>query len=350
MKLDLAGLPRTRLREWLSRSGHARWEAELFTWLYRKGGRDLAALTACGLPGALMARLEQETVVGRPHVRFPHLSSDGTAKWLLELEDGQRIESVFIPDGARGTLCVSSQVGCTLTCRFCHTGTQGWTRNLTSAEIVGQVLVARDQLGEWDLPSSAPRRLTNIVFMGMGEPFYNYENVAEAVRLLSDPAGIAISKRKITISTSGVVPAIRRCGAELGVNLAISLHAAEDRLRNEIMPLNRKYPLAELHRACREYPGLSAARRILFAYTLLDGVNDATSDAEALLRWLGDLPAKVNLIPFNPWPGAPYRPSPLPRIRAFQRILNDAGLGAQIRYTRGDDIMAACGQLKTASA
>jgi len=346
---DLSGIGRPKLRAWLAQSGHERWEHELWTWLYRRGGRDFAGLAAFQLPGDLIERLRSEATVGRLPVELRHRSADGTEKWLVVLEGGHRIESVFIPGRERGTLCVSSQVGCTLTCRFCHTGTQPLARNLTAAEIVGQVLVARDLLGEWGLPSAAPRRLTNIVFMGMGEPFYNYEGVAAAIQILSDDAGLALSKRRITISTSGIVPAMRQARAELGVNLTVSLHAARDAVRNEIMPINRKYPLAELMQACREYQGASHSRRILFAYTMLDGINDSDADARDLLQLLADFPAKVNLIPFNPWPGAPYSPTPLDRIRAFQRILNDAGMLAQIRYTRGDDILAACGQLKTAT-
>jgi 23S rRNA (adenine2503-C2)-methyltransferase len=348
--IDLAALPRPDLRAWLHASGHADREREVWNWLFRKGERGFSGLRAARLPGSLVTRLEREATVGRPEITFRHVSADGTRKWLLRFPDGRQVETVFIPDGPRGTLCVSSQVGCTLSCRFCHTGTQALARNLTSGEIVGQVLVARDELGDFSLPAESPRRLTNVVFMGMGEPLANYDAVADAVRVLADPDGLSISRRRITLSTSGIVPALERCGRELGVGLAISLHAARDEIRDAIMPINRKYPLADLLRACRNYPGLSNTRRILFAYTLLDGINDADHDARDLLRLLSGIPAKVNLIPFNPWPGAPYLPSPRERIRAFQRILNDGGLTAPIRHTRGDDILAACGQLKTSIA
>lgn len=349
--IDLAALSRPQLRDWLAASGHAAQEGRLWTWLHRRGGRDFAELGGHGrMPAALLGRLAEEACVGRPSVVWEHASGDGTVKWLVAFADGQRVEMVFIPDGRRGTLCVSSQVGCTLTCRFCHTGTQSLARNLTAGEIVGQVLLARDRIGDHGFAMEKPRRLTNVVFMGMGEPFYNYDAVAAAVRVLSDRDGLAISRRRITVSTSGVVPAIERCGRELGVNLAISLHAARDELRERIMPLNRRYPLADLMRACREYPGLSNNRRILFAYTLLRGVNDSDDDARDLVTLLGDLPAKVNLIPFNPWPGAPYEPSPRTRVRAFQEILLGCGLAATVRETRGDDIAAACGQLKTVAS
>jgi len=344
---DLAALPRRDLRAWLDRSGHADREREVWNWLHRKGRRTFTALREAYLPGTLIDRLEHEATVGRPEIAFRHVSEDGTRKWLLRFPDGQRVETVFIPDGARGTLCVSSQIGCTLTCRFCHTGTQALARNLTSGEIVGQVLLARDEIGDFDLPAESPRRLTNVVFMGMGEPLANYDAVADAVHVLADPDGLSISRRRITVSTSGLVPAMERCGRELGIGLAVSLHAARDEIRDAIMPINRKYPLADLLRACRNYPGLSNTRRILFAYTLLDGINDTDADARDLLRLLSGIPAKVNLIPFNPWPGAPYLPSPLERIHAFQHLLNDGGLTAPIRHTRGDDILAACGQLKT---
>lgn len=348
---DLAALSRAQLREWLAESDHAAQADGLWTWLFRRGGRDFSELGGHGrLPAALVQRLLREAAAGRPNAVWEHTSGDGTIKWLLSLADGQRVEAVFIPDGRRGTLCVSSQVGCTLACRFCHTGTQSLARNLTAGEIVGQVLLARDRIGDHDRTAETPRRLTNVVFMGMGEPFYNYDAVADAVRVLSDRDGLAISRRRITVSTSGVAPGIERCGGELGVNLGISLHAARDELRERILPLNRRYPLAELMRACRAYPGLSNNRRILFAYTLLDGVNDSDDDARDLVALLGDLPAKVNLIPFNPWPGAPCEPSPRERVRAFQKILLAAGLAATVRETRGDDIAAACGQLRTAGS
>ncbi|MEO0444779.1 MAG: 23S rRNA (adenine(2503)-C(2))-methyltransferase RlmN [Verrucomicrobiota bacterium] len=348
MPENLTYLTRPELREWLAASSHAHHERDIWTWMYRKGHHTWSGLEAFRpIPHALLSRLNREASLHRPDIIHSHQASDATQKWLLSLDDDHHIESVFIPDPPRGTLCLSSQVGCTLTCSFCHTGSQRLARNLTAGEIVGQVLLARDALKEWALPAEAPRHLTNLVFMGMGEPLYNYEAIADAVGILADPDGLAISKRKITVSTSGVIPAMERCGKELGVNLAVSLHAARDEIRNEIMPINRKYPLAELIAACRAYPGLSNARRILFAYTLLDGVNDTDRDAADLAKLLADIPSKVNLIPFNPWPGAPYRPSPPSRIKRFQRTLHDLGTHAWIRHTRGDDILAACGQLKT---
>jgi 23S rRNA (adenine2503-C2)-methyltransferase len=275
-------------------------------------------------------------------------SFDGTRKWLLRLADGQEVEAVHIPEDDRGALCVSSQVGCTLNCRFCHTGTQRLVRNLEPAEIVGQAMLARDALNEWGIPHE-DRRFTNIVMMGMGEPLYNYDNVAKALSILMDGDGFAMSKRRITLSTSGVVPMMRKCGEELDVNLAVSLHAARDDLRDELVPLNRKYPIAELLDACRSYRGTSNARRITFEYVMLKGVNDSAADARELVRRLDGLPAKVNLIPFNPWPGAPYECSTQDRIRVFAEILMNAGYSSPVRATRGQDIMAACGQLKSDS-
>jgi 23S rRNA (adenine2503-C2)-methyltransferase len=264
----------------------------------------------------------------------------------LRFPDGQEVETVYIPEEGRGTLCVSSQVGCTLSCTFCHTGTQRLVRNLTAAEIVAQIMVTRDALGEWPSPRS-DRQVTNIVLMGMGEPLFNYDNVAEALKIIMDPEGLSISRRKITLSTAGVVPAIRRCGAELAVNLAVSLHAVRDEIRDRLVPLNRKYPIAELLDACRSYPGASNARRITFEYVMLNGVNDSLADARELVRLLAGIPAKVNLIPFNPWPGAPFECSSEPAIAAFSDIVFAAGYSAPVRTPRGRDILAACGQLKS---
>jgi len=275
-------------------------------------------------------------------------SVDGTQKWLLRFTDGEEVETVHIPEDDRGTLCVSSQVGCTLSCSFCHTGTQRLVRNLTAEEIVGQVMIARDALGEWPSPQD-DRQVTNLVLMGMGEPLYNYENVATALKIVMDPEGLSISRRKITLSTSGVVPIIRRCGAELAVNLAVSLHAVRDDIRDRLVPLNRKYPIAELLEACRTYPGASNARRITFEYVMLKGINDSPGDARELVRLLAGVPAKVNLIPFNPWPGAPYECSSDEAIKAFSDIVFAAGYSAPVRTPRGRDILAACGQLKSAS-
>jgi 23S rRNA (adenine2503-C2)-methyltransferase len=279
----------------------------------------------------------------------------------LRFPDGQEVETVHIPEEERGTLCVSSQVGCTLTCSFCHTGTQRLVRNLAAAEIVAQVMIARDYLGEWPSPRNAARpggwpsggqserQVTNIVLMGMGEPLFNYDSVAEALKILMDPEGLSISRRKITLSTAGVVPMIRRCGAELGVNLAVSLHAVRDDVRDRLVPLNRKYPIAELLAACRSYPGASNARRITFEYVMLKGINDGPAEARELVRLLAGIPAKVNLIPFNPWPGAPYECSSEAAIEAFSDIVFAAGYSAPVRTPRGRDILAACGQLKSAS-
>ena len=266
----------------------------------------------------------------------------------MRFEDANEAECVFIPEDDRGALCISSQVGCTLTCSFCHTGTQKLVRNLTAGEMVGQMMVARDSCGEWPSPTGG-RLLSNIVVMGMGEPFYNFDNVSKALRIIMDPEGIAISKRRITLSTSGVVPMMARCGDELGVNLAVSLHACTDELRDNLVPINRKYPIADLLKACRAYPGANNARRITFEYVMLKGVNDSVADARELVRLVHGIPAKFNLIPFNPWPGAPYECSDASTMKRFAHILNDGGLSAPIRVPRGRDIMAACGQLKSAS-
>ncbi|KJV09276.1 50S rRNA methyltransferase, partial [Elstera litoralis] len=273
---------------------------------------------------------------------------DGTRKWLLRMDDGNEIETVYIPEDDRGTLCVSSQVGCTLTCRFCHTGTMKLVRNLDPAEIVGQVMLARDCIGEWPSPQDG-RMLSNIVLMGMGEPLYNFENVKKAMQIVMDHEGIALSRRRITLSTSGVVPMIRRTGEEIGVALAISLHAVRDEVRDILVPLNKKYPIAELLEACRTYPGASNARRVTFEYTMLRDVNDSVADAKELVRLLGGIHAKVNVIPFNPWPGAPYECSTDAQIDKFVTVLNNAGYASPVRTPRGRDIGAACGQLKSES-
>jgi 23S rRNA (adenine2503-C2)-methyltransferase len=294
------------------------------------------------------AQLAEHYVVARPAESRAQLSNDGTRKWLLKFADGQEAECVHIPEEDRGTLCVSSQVGCTLTCKFCHTGTQRLVRNLDSAEIVGQVMLARDTLGEWPSPPDE-RQISNIVLMGMGEPLYNYDNVAKAVKIIMDGEGLSISKRRITLSTAGVVPMIERAGAELGVNLAISLHAVTDELRDVLVPINKKYPIEELLEACRNYPGLSNARRITFEYVMLKGVNDSPVEARALVKLLEGIPAKVNLIPFNAWPGAPFECSTDAAIQTFGDIVNAAGYASPVRTPRGRDILAACGQLKSDS-
>lgn len=319
---------------------------QLFHWLYFRGATGFAAMTTLAKP--LRQRLADAFTLARPEIVSVQRSADGTLKWLLRFAPGVEAETVFIPEKDRGTLCVSAQVGCTLNCRFCHTGTQRLVRNLTAAEIVAQVMVARDALGEWPTPREG-RKLTNIVFMGMGEPLYNFEAVRDAIAVIADGEGLSIGKRRITVSTAGVVPMIERLGREVGVMLAISLHATRDALRDELVPLNRKYPLSELLDACRSYPGLSNARRITFEYVMLKGVNDSPADAKALVKLLAGIPAKVNLIPFNPWPGAPYECAEWEAIERFGEIVARAGYASPIRTPRGRDIMAACGQLKSAS-
>ena len=346
-RVNLVGLARDELVAELATIGAEKFRAQqLWQWMYNRGATDFEAMTS--LSKKFRAQLAETHVVARPAITKDLESVDGTRKWLLKFPDGQEVESVHIPEDDRGTLCVSSQVGCTLICKFCHTGTQKLVRNLTPAEIVGQVMNARDKLGEWPTPTE-DRQLTNIVMMGMGEPLYNYENVAKALKIVMDNEGLAISKRKITLSTAGVVPAIERCGAELGVNLAVSLHAVSDELRDVIVPINKKYPIAELLQACRTYPGSSNARRITFEYVMLKDVNDSPAEARELVRLLDGIPAKVNLIPFNPWPGAPFERSTPAAIKIFADIVNDAGYSSPVRTPRGMDIMAACGQLKSES-
>ena len=298
----------------------------------------------------LQEKLAEHFVVGRPEAAVVQTSADDTRKFLFRFRDGQEAETVYIPDREqdRGAVCISSQVGCTLSCRFCHTGTQTLVRNLGAAEIVGQFMAARDSYGEWPSPhGETPRLLSTIVLMGMGEPLYNYENVAKAMRIAMDGEGIGLSRRRITLSTSGVVPMMDRAGAELAVNLAVSLHAVRDDLRDEIVPLNRKYPIAELMAACRRYPAASNARRITFEYVMLKGINDTPADAHELIRLIAGIPAKVNLIPFNPWPGSPYETSSGNAIDRFAQIVMDAGFSSPVRTPRGRDILAACGQLRT---
>jgi 23S rRNA (adenine2503-C2)-methyltransferase len=319
---------------------------QLWNWIYVHGARDFAAMTnlAKDFRGVLSGAFN----LARPEIVTEQISTDGTRKWLLRTGAGIEFETVFIPEPGRGTLCVSSQVGCTLNCRFCHTGTQKLVRNLTPAEIVGQLLIARDSLGDW--PSTAPgRRVTNVVMMGMGEPLYNVDNVKAALAIVADGDGLALSRRRITLSTAGVVPMIARAGEEIGSSLAISLHAVRDEIRDVIVPINKKYPLAELIDACRNYPGVSNARRITFEYVMLKGVNDSLADARALVQLIKGIPAKINLIPFNPWPGAPYECSDWSQIEKFAEVVNRAGYASPVRTPRGRDIMAACGQLKSES-
>jgi 23S rRNA (adenine2503-C2)-methyltransferase len=365
-RIDLLGLPRLRLAELFSAAGLDAKAAKLrakqvFHWLYHRGVTEFEPMT--DIAKTMRPWLAERFVISRPEIVEAQLSEDGTRKWLLRTADGHDYEMVFIPDADRGTLCVSSQVGCTLNCRFCHTGTMRLVRNLTPGEIVGQVMLARDALGEWPKGAMAGldvdedestytsdgRLLTNIVMMGMGEPLYNFENVRDALKLVMDGDGLALSKRRITLSTSGVVPMMARCGEEIGVNLAVSLHAVSKEVRDEIVPINRKFGLEELLQACADYPGASNARRITFEYVMLKDKNDSDDDARTLVRLLKRyrLPAKVNLIPFNPWPGATYECSTPERIRTFSEIIFQGGISAPIRTPRGRDIDAACGQLKT---
>jgi len=319
---------------------------QLWHWIYYRGARSFDEMTT--ISKDLRVDLEARFHLGRGAEVDRQVSQDRTRKWLLSYGANQEIETVFIPEEDRGALCVSSQVGCTLNCRFCHTGTQRWVKNLSAGEIVAQLLHARDDIGEWPSPKEG-RMISNVVLMGMGEPLYNYDNVAKALRIVMDQEGIGISRRRITLSTSGVVPEIARVGEDLGVGLAISLHAVRDDLRDELVPLNRKYPIKDLLNACRRYPTSSNARRITFEYVMLKGVNDTPADARELVRLLQGIPAKVNLIPFNAWPGAPYECSDDAAIAAFVEIVNAAGYSSPIRTPRGRDIMAACGQLKSAS-
>jgi len=319
---------------------------QLWNWIYVHGAREFGAMT--NLAKDFRAEMAARFVLERPQVVTEQISNDGTRKWLLRTDPGIEFETVFIPEPGRGTLCISSQVGCTLNCRFCHTGTQKLVRNLTPEEIVGQVMIAREALGDW--PSTKEnRRVTNVVLMGMGEPLYNFDNVKQAMALVSDGDGLAFSKRRITLSTAGVVPMIARAGHEIGCSLAISLHSARDEIRDVIVPINKKYPLKELLEACRSYPGVSNARRITFEYVMLKGVNDSLADARELVRLIRGIPAKINLIPFNPWPGAPYECSDWEQIEKFAEIVNRAGYASPVRTPRGRDIMAACGQLKSES-
>ena len=325
---------------------------QLWHWMYVRGARTFADMT--NVSKDMRAQLEARFTVDRPEVVAEQISNDGTRKWLLRLPgDGvgraHEVECVYIPETDRGTLCVSSQVGCTLNCSFCHTGTQRLVRNLTAGEIVGQVMVARDRLNDWvdrETPSGN-RLVTNVVMMGMGEPLYNFDAVRDALNIVMDNEGIALSRRRITLSTSGVVPNIGRMGEETGVMLAISLHAVRDELRNELVPLNKKYPLAQLLDACRNYPGSSNARRITFEYVMLKGVNDSLDDAKLLVKLLKGIPAKINLIPFNPWPGSTYECSDWEQIEKFSEYVFNAGYSSPVRTPRGRDILAACGQLKS---
>jgi len=345
---NLVGLSREQLAKELELIDEKPFRAkQIWHWIYHQGITDFDGMTSIGKP--LREKLKAGYEVSKPEIGLEQTSTDRTRKWLVKLEDGNEAETVYIPEDDRGAICMSSQVGCTLTCTFCHTGTQRLVRNLTPAEIVGQFMLARDSYDEWPTPTNGGRMISNIVMMGMGEPLLNYENVAIALKIIMDGEGIALSKRRITLSTSGVVPLIERCGRELGVNLAVSLHSVNDELRDVLVPINKKYPLKELMLACRTYPGSSNARRITFEYVMLDGVNDSEADARKLLRLVKGIPAKFNLIPFNPWPGSAYECSKRETIQQFSQILLDGGYSAPIRVPRGRDIMAACGQLRSES-
>lgn len=370
-RIDLLGLSHLQIAHAFTESQLDEKAAKLrskqvFHWIYHRGATSFDVMT--DIAKTMRPWLEQRYVIGRPDVVQEQVSSDGTRKWLLRSDDSQEYEMVFIPDADRGTLCISSQVGCTLNCRFCHTGTMRLVRNLTPGEIVGQVMLARDSLGEWPKGNmsgdmvddeddeighytSDGRMLTNIVLMGMGEPLYNFDNVRDAMKIVMHGDGLGLSRRRITLSTSGVVPMMARAGAEIGVNLAVSLHAVNKEVRDEIVPLNRKYGIDELLQACADYPGISNARRLTFEYVMLKDKNDSDADAHELIRLIRkyNLPAKVNLIPFNPWPGAPYECSAPDRVKRFSNIIFEAGISAPIRTPRGRDIMAACGQLKSSS-
>ncbi len=354
--VNLVGLTRERLRAALVRAGtpesQARMrERQIWQWIYQKGARDFGAMT--NLSKDYRALLAERFVIALPEIVQRQVSDDGTRKYLVRIAGGHEVETVYIPEEGRGTLCVSSQVGCTLNCTFCHTGTQRLVRNLTAAEIVGQIMLARDDLGEWPQPGRAPkdetRLLSNVVLMGMGEPLYNFENVRDAMKITMDGEGISLSRRRITLSTSGIVPEIARTAEEIGCMLAVSFHATTDEVRDKLVPINRKWNIEALLSALRDYPRLSNSERITFEYVMLDGVNDSDDDARRLVNLIRGIPAKINLIPFNEWPDAPYRRSPDERIRAFATIVMKAGYASPIRTPRGEDIMAACGQLKSAS-
>ncbi|HDR29444.1 23S rRNA (adenine(2503)-C(2))-methyltransferase RlmN [Rhodovulum sp.] len=355
-RLNLVGLTRPQLRAALVAAGTPEAQAkmrenQLWQWIYHKGVRSFDAMT--NLAKDYRALLAGHFAIELPELVTRTVSADGTRKYLVRIAGGHEVEVVYIPEDSRGTLCISSQVGCTLTCTFCHTGTQRLVRNLTAAEIVGQIMLARDDLGEWPEPGRAPRDetrlISNLVLMGMGEPLYNFEAVRDAMKIAMDNEGISLSRRRITLSTSGIVPEIARAGTEIGCLLAVSLHATTDELRNQLVPINRKYPLAQLLDALRAYPKLSNSERITFEYVMLKGVNDSDADARRLVRLIAGIPAKINLIPFNEWPGAPYQRSDWDRIEAFADIVHKAGYASPIRTPRGEDIMAACGQLKSAT-
>lgn len=354
-KINLVGLTRDQLRDVLITAGTAEKQTkmrmgQLWQWIYHWGVRDFAEMS--NLAKDYRAMLSEHFVIEIPQVVTRQISADGTRKYLVRITGGHEVETVYIPEENRGTLCISSQVGCTLTCSFCHTGTQKLVRNLTAAEIVGQVMLARDDLDEWPVPgapNAENRLISNVVLMGMGEPLYNFENVRDGLKVVMDSEGIALGRRRITLSTSGVVPEIARTAEEIGCLLAVSFHATTDAVRDQLVPINKKWNIATLLDSLRAYPGVSNSERITFEYVMLDGVNDSKEDAHRLVELIRGIPAKINLIPFNEWPGAPYKRSSGNRIHAFADIIHDAGYASPIRRPRGEDIMAACGQLKSAT-
>ena len=353
--MNLVGMTREAMRDALIKAGTPEKQAkmrvgQIWQWIYHWGVRDFGAMT--NLAKDYRTLLAEKFVIGLPEVVTRQVSEDGTRKYLVRIAGGHEVEVVYIPEEDRGTLCISSQVGCTLTCSFCHTGTQKLVRNLTAGEIIGQVMLARDDLEEWPTPGAPKdetRLLSNIVLMGMGEPLYNFENVRDAMKIAMDPHGIQLSRRRITLSTSGVVPEIARTAEEIGCQLAVSFHATTDEVRDKLVPINKRWNIAALLDALRTYPKVSNSERITFEYVMLDGVNDTDEDARRLIKLIDGIPAKINLIPFNEWPGAPYKRSSNNRIRAFADIIYKAGYASPIRTPRGEDIMAACGQLKSAT-
>ena len=355
-KRNIVGMSRSELSEALLLIGTEAKnikmrQNQIWSWVYQKGIKDFNLMS--NISKEYRAVLNKSLTITRPTVTKQLISKDGTRKYLLRLQDGNEIEAVYIPEKKRGTLCISSQVGCTLNCSFCYTGTQKLVRNLTSADIIGQILVVRDDLNEWpynSMPKDKKRQISNVVMMGMGEPLYNYNSVKEALKIVMDNEGIALSKRRITLSTSGVVPEITKTGNEIGCLLAISFHATTDSVRDKLVPINKKWNIKKLLAALREYPTLSNSQRITFEYVMLKGVNDSDADAKRLVKLIAGIPAKINLIPFNPWPGSPYERSTKQRINSFADIVNKAGYASPVRSPRGEDIMAACGQLKSESA
>ena len=353
--LNMVGLTRSALRVALIENGTPEKQAnmrvgQIWQWIYEKGVRDFSKMTNLAKP--YREALEKKFLISVPEIISKNISHDGTRKYLMRIDGGHEIETVYIPEENRGTLCISSQVGCTLTCSFCHTGTQRLVRNLSSSEIVGQILVARDDLGEWpnqEAPKPKPRLLSNVVLMGMGEPLYNFDNVRDAMKIAMDPEGVALSRRRITLSTSGVVPEIAKTAEEIGCQLAISFHATTDEVRDKLVPINKKWNISKLLETLKNYPKVSNSERITFEYVMLKNVNDSDEDAHRLVKLIKGIPAKINLIPFNEWPGSPFERSDWKQIKSFSDIIYRAGYASPIRTPRGEDIMAACGQLKSAT-